>query len=134
VPLAEDSAAKLKRSQLNVCTVYVSSVLCILFPLWLKSEPGWPAISVSTSQLFRVGQIVWFGWLSAISQLASRGEGMGSWATLCLHTVTLYTALHYLAQVATAGRGVAFPPLGTDETGEGRGHGGTWSNRTYVAH
>jgi hypothetical protein len=31
-PLAEDSAAKLKRSQLNVCTVYVSCVLCSLFP------------------------------------------------------------------------------------------------------
>jgi hypothetical protein len=62
---------------------------CVLFPpLWLKSEPGWPAISVSTSQLFRVGQIVWFGWLSAISQLASKGGGMGSWATLCLHSVT----------------------------------------------
>jgi hypothetical protein len=31
-PLAEDSAAKLKKSQLNVCTVYVYSVLCTLFP------------------------------------------------------------------------------------------------------
>jgi hypothetical protein len=84
-PLAEDCAAKLKRSQLNVCTVYV---YCVLFsPLWLKSEPGWPAISVSTSQQFRVGQIVWFGWLSAISQLASRvGEGGGVWQ-LCLHSV-----------------------------------------------
>jgi hypothetical protein len=88
---------------------------CVLFsPLWLKSEPGWPAISVSTSQLFRVGQIVWFGWLSAISQLASRvGEGWGV-GQLCLHSVTHYTALHYLAQVATAGRGVAFPPLDLD--------------------
>ncbi len=63
-PLAEDSAAKLKRSQLNVCTVY-----CILCTA-------------------RVGQIVWFGWLSAISQLASRvGEGMGV-RQLCLHSVT----------------------------------------------
>ncbi len=65
-------------------TVY--SVL--LSPLWLKSVPGWPAISVSTFQQPRVGQIVWFGSLSAISQLASRGGGMGSWATLCLHSVT----------------------------------------------
>ena len=65
-------------------TVY--SVL--LTPLWLKSVPGWPAISVSTFQESRVGQIVWFGSLSAISQLASRGGGMGSWATLCLHSVT----------------------------------------------
>jgi hypothetical protein len=65
-------------------TVY--SVL--LSPLWLKSVSGWSAISVSTFQQFRVGQIVWFGSLSAISQLASRGGGMGSWATLCLHSVT----------------------------------------------
>jgi hypothetical protein len=55
------------------------TVYSVLFsPLWLKSEPDWPAISVSTSQQFRVGQIVWFGCLSAISQLASReGEGGG---------------------------------------------------------
>jgi hypothetical protein len=65
-------------------TVY--SVL--LSPLWLKSVPGWSAISVSTFQVSRVGQMVWFGSLSAISQLASRGGGMGSWATLCLHSVT----------------------------------------------
>jgi hypothetical protein len=65
-------------------TVY--SVL--LSPLWLKSVPGWPAISVGTFQQSRVGQIVWFGSLSAISQQASRGGGMGSWATLCLHSVT----------------------------------------------
>jgi len=65
-------------------TVY--SVL--LSPLWLKSVPGWPAISVSTWQQSRVGQIVWFGWLSAISQLASRvGEGGGVWQ-LCLHSAT----------------------------------------------
>ncbi len=57
-------------------------------PLWLKSVPGWPPISVSTSQQFHVGQIVRFGWLSAISQLASRvGEGGGVWQ-LCLHSVT----------------------------------------------
>jgi hypothetical protein len=61
----------------------------VLFsPLWLKSVPGWPAISLSTSQQFRVGQIVWFGCLSAISQLASRvGEGGGVWQ-LFLHSVT----------------------------------------------
>jgi hypothetical protein len=65
-------------------TVY--SVL--LSPLWLKSVPGWPAISVSTWQQSRVGQIVWFGWLSAISQLVSRvGEG-GGVRQLCLHSVT----------------------------------------------
>jgi hypothetical protein len=67
------------------------SILCTVYsfpPLWLKSEPDWPAISVSTSQLFRVGQIVWFGCLSAISQLASRvGEG-GGVRQLSLHSVT----------------------------------------------
>ncbi len=88
-PLAEDSATKLKGCQLNVCTAYAYTVYGVLFsPLWLKSEPGWPVISVSTSQQFRVGQIVWFGCLSAISQLASRvGEGGGVWQ-LCLHSVT----------------------------------------------
>ncbi len=40
--------AKLKRSKLNVCTVYVYCVRCTLSLLWLKSMPGWPAISVST--------------------------------------------------------------------------------------
>ncbi len=67
-------------------------VYCVLFsPLWLKSEPGWPAIFVSTSQQFRVGQIVWFGWLTAISQLASRvGEGGGVWQlpSIALHSLT----------------------------------------------
>ncbi len=43
---------------------------------------------VSTYQQSRVGQIVWFGWLSAISQLASRvGEG-GGVRQVCLHSVT----------------------------------------------
>jgi hypothetical protein len=72
-----------------MCTVYAYTVYGVLSsPLWLKSEPGWPAISVSTSQLFRVGQIVWFGCSSAISQLASRmGEG-GGVRQLCLHSVT----------------------------------------------
>ncbi len=65
------------------------TVYCVLFSLlWLNSEQGWPAISVRTSQQFRVGQIVWFGWLSAISQLSSRvGEGGGVWQ-LSLHSVT----------------------------------------------
>jgi hypothetical protein len=30
-PLAEDTAAKLKRSQLKVCTVYVYCIRCTLF-------------------------------------------------------------------------------------------------------
>jgi hypothetical protein len=70
-------------------TVY--SVL--LSPLWLKSVPGWPAISVSTWQQSRVGQIVWFGWLSAISQLSSRvGEREGEWGnfvSIALHSLSL---------------------------------------------
>ena len=68
------------------CIVYC--VQCTPSPLWLKSVPGWPAISVSTWQESSVGQIVWFGCLSAISQLASReGEG-GGVRQLCLHSVT----------------------------------------------
>ncbi len=41
-----------------------------------------------TYQQSRVGQIVWFGWLSAISQLASRVEEGGGVRQLCLHSVT----------------------------------------------
>jgi hypothetical protein len=68
------------------CVVYC--VQCTPSPLWLKSVPGWPAISVSTWQESGVGQIVWFGCLSAISQLASReGEG-GGVRQICLHSVT----------------------------------------------
>jgi hypothetical protein len=68
------------------CLVYC--VQCTPFPLWLKSVPGWPAISFSTFQQSRVGQIVWFVWLSAKSQLASRvGEG-GGVRQLWLHSVT----------------------------------------------
>jgi hypothetical protein len=66
--------------------------------------------------LLRLGQIVWFVLLSAISQLACR-VGEGGVGQICLHSVTHYTALHYLAQVAGAGRGVAlaFPTLGINE-------------------
>jgi hypothetical protein len=53
-------------SKMSVQCMY--TVYCVLYShLWLKSEPGWPAISVSISQQFRGGQIVWFEWLSAIS-------------------------------------------------------------------
>jgi hypothetical protein len=137
------------------CIVYC--VQWLLSSLWLKSVPGWPAISVSTYQQSRVGQIVWFGCLSAISQLASRvGEGGGVrqlWlGSLKMNTALEYSTrvvqeggrrckkstlndlvhltplriplmnppfvsialhtLYYLAQVARAGRGVVFPPLG----------------------
>ncbi len=92
-------------------TVY--SVL--LSPLWLKSVQDWPAISVSTFQQSRVGQIVWFGSLSAISQLASRGGGMGSWATLCLHSVTQpYTTCPRWRE---QGGGLRSLPLGTSAPG-----------------
>ncbi len=49
-PLSEESATKLKRDQLKVCTVYLC-VLCMVYsflPLWLKFVPRWPAISVSS--------------------------------------------------------------------------------------
>jgi hypothetical protein len=45
-PLAEDSAAKLKKSQLIVCTV--NSTMYSFPPLWLKLVEDWPVISVST--------------------------------------------------------------------------------------
>jgi hypothetical protein len=77
--------------------------------------PGWQAISISTLQQLRLVQKVWFGWLSAISQPASRvGEG---WRVgqLCLHSVTQpYTIW---TPVARAGRGVALPPLGQARCG-----------------
>jgi hypothetical protein len=70
------------------CIVQYTVYSVLLSPLWLKSVPGWPTISVSTLQQSRVGQIVRFGCLSAISQLASReGEG-GGVRQLCLHSVT----------------------------------------------
>jgi hypothetical protein len=68
------------------CNVYC--VQCTPFPPVAEICARLAVISVSTLQQSRVGQIVWFGSLSAISQLASRGGGMGSWATLCLHSVT----------------------------------------------
>jgi hypothetical protein len=82
-----------------MCTVYG-----VLFsPLWLKFVPGCPAISVSTWQQFRLGQRVWFGWLSAISQLASRvGEG-GGVGQICLQSVTL------LGPGGESREGVCFP-------------------------
>ena len=60
-----------------MCTVY--GVRCTLFP---------PVAETCERQKLRLGQIVWFGCLSAISQLASReGEG-GGVRQLCLHSVT----------------------------------------------
>jgi hypothetical protein len=70
-PLAEDSALKLKGGQLNVCTVYLYSVrYSSPPPLWVKFVPGWPAISVSSWQVYSLGHIIWFGRMSDISQLA----------------------------------------------------------------
>jgi hypothetical protein len=47
-PLAEDSATKLKRGELNV-VLCLYTVYGVLFsPLWLKFVPGWPAISGSS--------------------------------------------------------------------------------------
>jgi hypothetical protein len=49
-------------------------------------------------QQFRVGQIVLFGWLSALSQLASSvREGGGVWQLpIALHSLTLPTYLGIL--------------------------------------
>ncbi len=107
-------------------TVY--SVLLSL--LWLKSVPGWPAISVSTWQQSRVGQIVWFGCLSAISQLASRvGEG-GGVTQLCLHSVTQpYTTWPMWRE---QGGGLCFLPLGTAGW-EGIVHVFVWLEFSYDA-
>ncbi len=84
-PLADDSATKLKRGELNVRNVY--GVLFSL--LWRKYVPGWPAISVS-----KVWGI-WFVWLNVwyFTAIASRvgggGGGEREWGT---------KSLHYLAQ------------------------------------
>ncbi len=48
----------------------------------------WLPISVSSWQQGHMWQMVWFGWLSVISQLARRvGEGGGVGQT-CLHSIT----------------------------------------------
>ncbi len=62
--LAEDSATKLKRGQLNVCTVYVYVLYGVRYsfpPLWLKFVKGWPAISVSICQQQSLGHMICFG-------------------------------------------------------------------------
>ncbi len=68
----------------------VYCVRCTLSPLCLKLVQDWPVISVSTWQQLRLGQIVWFGWLSAISHLACRvGEG-GGVGKICLQSITQF--------------------------------------------
>ncbi len=63
-PLAEDSAAKLKKSQLNVCTVYVFSVLCTLFPsaaeICARLAGNYCTVCHSWQQR-SLGQMIWFG-------------------------------------------------------------------------
>jgi hypothetical protein len=116
--------------QVNVCPARVTAFLIseeglecqvheLFSPLWLKSVPGWPAISVSTSQQFRVGQKVWFGWLSASSQLSSRvGEGGGVWQ-LFLHSITQsYTTWPRWRE---QGGGLRSLPLGTHLPRQGYG-------------
>ncbi len=83
------------------CIVYC--VQCTPSLLWLNSVPGSPAISVSTWQESRVGQIVWFGCLSAISQLASReGEG-GGVRQLLVGSLKMNTTLEYSTRVVQEG-------------------------------
>ncbi len=69
-----------------LCTFSMYGVL--FSPLWLKHVQDWPVISVNTWQQLSLGQIVWFGWLSAISQLASRME-LGKSVSIALHNLTL---------------------------------------------
>jgi hypothetical protein len=103
--LTEDSAAKLKRSQLNVCTVYGA-----LLPLW-----GWNLCQIGRQLLSEVDNSKvwgnWYGlaeaWMSYISQLASRVGGVGVEGELVNHTPYHYTI--WLRE--RGGRGVAFPPL-----------------------
>ncbi len=86
---------------------FMYTVLCTLFPLVAEICAR---LAGSFCQYFTTvtsGQIVWFGWLSAISQLASRVGEVWGVGKLCFHTT-----LHYIVQVAIAGRGVAFPPPG----------------------
>ncbi len=60
----------------------------VLFSLlWLKSVPGWPAISVSTWQLFRVGQMGCCLLFHSYSSYSRVGEG-GGVGQFCLHSVT----------------------------------------------
>ncbi len=64
-------------------SVYVTVYGILFSPLWLKFVPGWPAISVSSWKQYSLGNMIWFGRMSDISQLASRvvggvgGGGMG---------------------------------------------------------
>ncbi len=100
---------KTQKEQAKCLYSVLYTVYNVLFsPLWLKSVPPGPAISVSTWQQSRVGQIVWFGWLSAISQLASRGgrEGeCGNFVSIALHSLTLP------GPSGESREGVVFPPL-----------------------
>ncbi len=87
------------------CTVYSFP------PCGLKLVQDWPVISVSTWQQLRLGQIVWFGWLSAISQVASRvGQG-GGVGRICLHDFTQPYTTWPRWREQGAVQGVAFPPL-----------------------
>jgi hypothetical protein len=51
--------------------------------------------------------MIWFGWMSDISQLASKVGGEGEWGN------KLPISLHYLAQAEGKVWGVAFPLLGS---------------------
>ncbi len=87
--------------------IKVKIIEVVYFPLppRMKFVQDRPSISVSSCQQWSFGQKLWFGWLSAISQLASMGVG-GSQA-YAPHTVAP------LAQVARAGKGgLCSLPLG----------------------
>ncbi len=110
-PLAKDLAAKIWQAKCqnyeafllnyshNVTALKIKTLIIlkiylrgVLFSLpRLKSVPDLPAIFVSSWQQWSLGQKIWFGWLSAISQLASRvvGEGERGSRANAPYTVTL---------------------------------------------
>ncbi len=110
-PLAEDSAAKLKSSQLNVCTVYAYCVQCTLFPpvAEICARLAGNFCQYMARVTSGAKSLVWVQ-LSAISQLASRvGEG-GGVGQPCLHIVTQpYTTWPRWRE---QGRGLRSLPLG----------------------
>jgi hypothetical protein len=79
----------------------VYCVRCTLFP---------PVAEIYARLPESLRQMIWFGWMSYISQLASKGGGeRGSWA---LGNRSPYRYTTWLRE--RAGRGVAFPPLASN--------------------
>ncbi len=78
----------------------------VLFSPVSEIFPDLPAISVRSWQQWSLGQNVWFGWLSAISQLASRVGVGGERESAVRHILSI----PLLSQVVRAGRGLWYLP------------------------